>query len=32
MQANNKTDAGNGSNGIFRVIGATRSQSLDPKR
>jgi hypothetical protein len=28
----NKTDAGNGSYGICRVIDASRSQSHDPKR
>lgn len=28
----NKMDAGNGSNGICRVIGASRSPSPDPKR
>jgi len=28
----NKTDAGNGSNGICRVIDASRSPSPDPKR
>ena len=28
----NKTDAGNGSNGICRVIHASRSPSPDPKR
>jgi hypothetical protein len=28
----NKTDAGNGSNGICRVIDASRSPSPDPRR
>jgi hypothetical protein len=28
----NKTDAGNGSYGICRVIGASRSPSPDPRR
>jgi hypothetical protein len=31
-QGANKTDAGNGSNGICRVIDASRSPSPDPKR
>jgi hypothetical protein len=30
--AANKTDAGNGSNGICRVIDAARSPSPDPRR
>jgi hypothetical protein len=32
MKKPNKTDAGNGSYGICRVIDASRSPSPDPKR